>query len=59
MFVGVLQLVFKKKPEAYAGDSLYPPCETDEQFHKDVFEANRHYFNRPNKDTSKIGEWLS
>ncbi|XP_050297295.1 uncharacterized protein LOC126736793 isoform X3 [Anthonomus grandis grandis] len=51
----IMKLVYKKKQEDYVGAPLYPPCETDEQFHKEVFEANKHYFNRP-KDTSKIGD---
>ncbi|CAG9764085.1 unnamed protein product [Ceutorhynchus assimilis] len=51
----IMKLVFKKKsPEADAGAPMYPQCEPDEHFYKEVFEPNKHYFNRPNKDNSKI-----
>uniref|UniRef100_A0AAR5Q6M4 Resistance to inhibitors of cholinesterase protein 3 N-terminal domain-containing protein n=1 Tax=Dendroctonus ponderosae TaxID=77166 RepID=A0AAR5Q6M4_DENPD len=51
----VKKIVYKKKPINYVGSPLYPPCDSDEQFEEQVFQANPHYFNRPNKDTSKIG----
>ncbi|XP_019768886.2 uncharacterized protein LOC109543553 isoform X4 [Dendroctonus ponderosae] len=50
----VKKIVYKKKPINYVGSPLYPPCDSDEQFEEQVFQANPHYFNRPNKDTSKI-----
>ncbi|XP_019768885.2 uncharacterized protein LOC109543553 isoform X3 [Dendroctonus ponderosae] len=52
----VKKIVYKKKPINYVGSPLYPPCDSDEQFEEQVFQANPHYFNRPNKDTSKIGD---
>ncbi|ENN72037.1 hypothetical protein YQE_11325, partial [Dendroctonus ponderosae] len=52
----VKKIVYKKKPINYVGSPLYPPCDSDEQFEEQVFQANPHYFNRPNKDTSKIGK---
>ncbi|KAF7273664.1 hypothetical protein GWI33_013611 [Rhynchophorus ferrugineus] len=51
----IMKLVFKKKPEEYAGSSLYPQVDTDDQFHKEVFEDNRNYYHRPSRDSSKIG----
>ncbi|XP_076268944.1 uncharacterized protein LOC143201646 isoform X4 [Rhynchophorus ferrugineus] len=50
----IMKLVFKKKPEEYAGSSLYPQVDTDDQFHKEVFEDNRNYYHRPSRDSSKI-----
>lgn len=55
----IMKLVFKKKTETYSGSSLYPPVDTDDhQFQKEVFESSRDYYNRPNRDNSKIGEFL-
>ncbi|XP_030745093.1 titin isoform X2 [Sitophilus oryzae] len=51
----IMKLVFKKKTETYSGSSLYPPVDTDDhQFQKEVFESSRDYYNRPNRDNSKI-----
>ncbi|XP_066255452.1 calponin homology domain-containing protein DDB_G0272472 isoform X2 [Euwallacea similis] len=51
-----IRLASKKKTEmSYEGAPLYPPCDTDDDFRKEVFDTGRPYFDRPYRDSSKIG----
>ncbi|XP_066143830.1 uro-adherence factor A-like isoform X6 [Euwallacea fornicatus] len=51
-----IRLASKKKTEmSYEGAPLYPPCDTDDDFRKEVFDTGRPFFDRPYRDNSKIG----